>query len=201
MAGHPLCLFKSWHPGCPHPSTGMLSIFQPSQINPGTTPPFSFHLPICPSWLHRLLPHSNRFRRHRPWILLLRSGVRDLRLQVISHPRPSPCSPLLHLAPCIDRLVGLHFLSLCVLSSLSLHRDHDHGHTQTVWKFRPLLTFTPQIQTAASLTDPHWTWLQMNNESRFSHRLHFFLHFLHLFEPVNVKHTSQHLQIAREGIL
>lgn len=91
-----LPLFTWWHPGCPHPSAGMLSIFQPSLINPKTTPPFSFHLRICPSWLLRLLPHANRFHRQTPWILLSGLGVKGLRLQVIPHPLPLFS---LHLAP------------------------------------------------------------------------------------------------------
>lgn len=99
MAGQPLCVFTWWHPGCPHPSVGMLSIFQPSLINPEATPPLSFHLPIWPSWLHCLLPQSNCFHKHMPWILLSGSGVRALRVQVIPqslplplHPAPAPCT-------------------------------------------------------------------------------------------------------------
>ena len=114
MAGHPLCLFTWWHPGCPHPSVGMLSIFQPSLINPETTPPLSFHLPIWPSWLRCLLPRSNCFHKHMPWILLLGSGVRALRVQVIPqplplplHPAPAPCT--LHWPPTWAPL----FLSAC----------------------------------------------------------------------------------------
>lgn len=141
MAGHPLCLFTWWYPGCPHPSVGMLSIFQPSLINPETTPLLSFHLPIRPSQLHCLLPRSNCFHKHMPWILLSGSGVRGCRSFL--NPFPSPCTPLLHLAPCIGHLLGLHFF-VCMLSSLSIQPDHDHRHTVglTVWKFRPLLTFT-----------------------------------------------------------
>lgn len=138
MAGHPLCaglslslpLFTWWHPGCPHPSAGMLSIFQPSLINPETTPPFSFHLRICPSWLLRLLPHANRFHRQTPWILLSGLGVKGLRLQVIPHPLPLFS---LHLAPrhWPSSSSALFLLSSFCCPSLSLHPDHDRGQRHT----------------------------------------------------------------------
>ncbi len=88
MASSFVRLFTWWHPGCPRPSAGMPSIFQASLINPETTPPFSFHFPICLLCLHLLLPQSNRVHRRMPWILLLGSGVWGWR----SFFAPPPCT-------------------------------------------------------------------------------------------------------------
>lgn len=148
-------LLTWWHPGCPHPSTGTLSIFQPCLINPETTPRLSFHLPICPSSPRCLLPPlaPTVFTDVRSESFCWGQGSGGVRLQVIPHPLPFPLHP--PPAP-----YTLHWSSSCsslsMLSSLSLHPDHDHG--QTVWKFRPLLTFSLQTQTAASLTELDFSW-------------------------------------------